>query len=724
MDIDGVSARSTTAAVPPGVLLALMDDLLQYDLATSPHVLARLLHELHGDLPTIREVAAQLTPSQRHGLRPLPSPLPLVPPIANAFAGLQLSSDDVEILLATALSLGDDLETLERFAERKAAEIMRTAAGEHLSIHAGRCRLRDPRLGIWLRETTAPTVQIAVHARLSTIARRAGDGVAADWHWARSSLRGVPATAAELTRIARELSEAGEADRALLLAAEAAAHAIGPDRDEARLVAGMAALGAGFAAEADDWLSGIFPDGAERYRLQALGGLLVSRAHLHGRVPELSPASLHPRSDLEEDWYSWTRAAAFGAVLCAERGDRRGLRGWLEALREGCARTGAEEQLRDPVVALCWLLTGEETSELRAGSGPFTGDILVAMRAALAGDVDEGLRMIAPGRGLDATVDPFVAGFENSPVVASYRAVTETLLLVWRGDLGHARRRLIEAASAMPITIPFDGLGVLLARRLDLAVHGRLTAFARSLLAAVPHGRQEDHLLDRSIEAHLAGDFAESARLHGLWRDRGAPTSTLDVLGFDEVAVAPAERSARRAPEPPEERMTRALLERAAALDARAGELEQIEADARSLRSPFARGRIEAALGRRLAVRGEPAAARAHLLTACSLFEEAGADAWATSIRRRLQKLGPVGGEGGHDELLDACRRAWEALLTARELEVAMLVVGGTRNREIAEALSVSVRTVEVHVGRLLGKFGLRTRGELIALAHRTGRHA
>lgn len=723
MDIDGVRARSARGDLPPGMLLALMEDLLQYDLPTAPHVLSRMFHELHGDLPTIREVVAQLTPSQRQGLRPLPSPLPLVPPIANDYAHLSLTAGDVEILLAAALSLHDDLESIVGFADLPASDILRTAAGAHLVIHAGRCRLRDPRLGIWLRETIPPAVQIGVHARLSGVTRRAGDDVAADWHWARSSLRGVPATAAELTRIARELSEAGEPDRALLLAAEATAHAVGADRDEARLVAGMAAMGAGFAAEAADWLGGVFPDGAERYRLQALGGLLVARTHLQGAVPELDPAALRPSSDDLEDWYSWARAAAFGAVLSAERHDRRSVRSWLEALREGCVRTGAEEQLRDPVVALCWLLLGEDESELRPGNGPLTGDILAAMRAALGGDVEEGLRQLATGRGV-GEVDAFVAGFEQSPVVSAYRAVTQTLLLVWRGDIGAARRALIEAASTVPVALPFGGLGVLLARRLDLAVCGRLTAFALSLMSALPGGRQDDQLLDRSIEAHLAGAFEESARLHGLWRDRGSPAAALDVLGLEEFVTPADHEAARSGPQPPEERKARALIVRAGEVEAwRAGELGAIAAETRTLRSPFARARVETMLGRRHAIRGDRAAARTHLLTARSLFEDAGADAWAASVERRLERLGPSVGESGQGDLLDACRRAWALVLTARELEVAMLVVGGTKNRDIAAALKVSVRTVEVHVGRLFGKFAVSSRGELTALAHRTGQH-
>jgi DNA-binding CsgD family transcriptional regulator len=51
--------------------------------------------------------------------------------------------------------------------------------------------------------------------------------------------------------------------------------------------------------------------------------------------------------------------------------------------------------------------------------------------------------------------------------------------------------------------------------------------------------------------------------------------------------------------------------------------------------------------------------------------------------------------------------------LSPREREVAVLIVGGLSNRQIAESLVISERTVENHVSSILGKLGLDTRGQV-----------
>jgi two-component system response regulator NreC len=55
--------------------------------------------------------------------------------------------------------------------------------------------------------------------------------------------------------------------------------------------------------------------------------------------------------------------------------------------------------------------------------------------------------------------------------------------------------------------------------------------------------------------------------------------------------------------------------------------------------------------------------------------------------------------------------------LTPREVEVLKLLIQGYINREIAEELCISVRTVEGHRANLMAKLGLRNRAQLVSFA-------
>lgn len=71
---------------------------------------------------------------------------------------------------------------------------------------------------------------------------------------------------------------------------------------------------------------------------------------------------------------------------------------------------------------------------------------------------------------------------------------------------------------------------------------------------------------------------------------------------------------------------------------------------------------------------------------------------------------------------LDALRQRQEvarrlAELTPREREVMALVVAGRHNREIAAALGISVRTVEVHKARMMAKLGAEGIPQLVRIS-------
>lgn len=60
-------------------------------------------------------------------------------------------------------------------------------------------------------------------------------------------------------------------------------------------------------------------------------------------------------------------------------------------------------------------------------------------------------------------------------------------------------------------------------------------------------------------------------------------------------------------------------------------------------------------------------------------------------------------------------------LLTTREREVLQWIAEGKTNKEIAQALSLSVYTVEAHRGRIMEKLNLHSTGELVRFAVRNG---
>lgn len=104
------------------------------------------------------------------------------------------------------------------------------------------------------------------------------------------------------------------------------------------------------------------------------------------------------------------------------------------------------------------------------------------------------------------------------------------------------------------------------------------------------------------------------------------------------------------------------------------------------------------------------------LLEAVGTLDELGADPLARTVRSRLRARGIA-----PPRRPAAATRNNPAGLTARQLEVALLLVDGLTNAEIAAHLVMSVRTVDSHVAAVLDKLGVRTRRQAAVRAAELG---
>lgn len=106
------------------------------------------------------------------------------------------------------------------------------------------------------------------------------------------------------------------------------------------------------------------------------------------------------------------------------------------------------------------------------------------------------------------------------------------------------------------------------------------------------------------------------------------------------------------------------------------------------------------------------------LLETLSGFESRGLARGADAVRALLRGAGlPIPRRG---QAVPGLPAGWRAAgVTAREAEVLALLAEGLTNRQIAERVFLSSRTVERHLANAGAKLGTRTRSELVALAAR-----
>ncbi|MEA2407626.1 MAG: hypothetical protein QOE69_1745 [Thermoleophilaceae bacterium] len=195
---------------------------------------------------------------------------------------------------------------------------------------------------------------------------------------------------------------------------------------------------------------------------------------------------------------------------------------------------------------------------------------------------------------------------------------------------------------------------------------------------------------------------------------RSVASVALAQLGEEERALEMAREELRLAEQLGTPRAV-GIAQRAVALAGPADERQQmLEAAVATLEQGPARlelARVICELGAELRRRGERTAARDALRRAYSLASECGATRLANRARDELARSGA--------RLIREPASGVDAL-TPSEIRVAELAAEGLTNREVAQALFVSEKTVETHLGRVYRKLDIKSRHALpAALADR-----
>ncbi|MER7101338.1 LuxR C-terminal-related transcriptional regulator [Streptomyces humidus] len=279
---------------------------------------------------------------------------------------------------------------------------------------------------------------------------------------------------------------------------------------------------------------------------------------------------------------------------------------------------------------------------------------------------------------------------DDSPAVMS--AVVFAYVLAQRGTIAAAAAVLSQAGGAdlrrLTYVHPLYWWATAAVRRAHGDLRGALTALRAGGRALGPQHAEPPLVLPWWLET--AGLLTELGRTAEA-RQLAARNGTL-------VARPDTPRSAGLT-----------LLARGLATPGRAGHRLLDDACARLAESParLLRARAEYALGAALLDAGDPLAARPRLRTALDLMIGCGAGNAATGIRVRLAEA------GGRPRQL-SCRP--DDALTARERRVAALAMAGRSNREIAETLYITRRTVELHLTHAYQKLGVSGRDDLVGV--------
>lgn len=267
--------------------------------------------------------------------------------------------------------------------------------------------------------------------------------------------------------------------------------------------------------------------------------------------------------------------------------------------------------------------------------------------------------------------------------------VFDALVRAHRGELetaeGVASQSLVESERSGYVSDIFECLEVLgVVELLRGNANGALEHLGKAWEVLVRAGAGEPtkgRFVPDLIEAHVQlGNLEEADRLIAWLEERGR---FLDR----PRALATAARCRGQ------------LLMASGALDQAIASLEDALVEHERLPDPFELGRTLLVLGGARRRAKQKRGSRDDLERALDIFERLRARPWVDRARAELASIGG--------------RPAATGALTPMEERVAVLAAAGSTNREIANALFVSTRTVAGHLSHAYAKLGVRSRREL-----------
>ncbi|WP_432519095.1 ATP-binding protein [Kineococcus sp. SYSU DK006] len=634
---------------------------------------------------------------------------------------LQLAAAGEDLQLAELLSAADALGLPRHQLDPAERAGLLTVVDE-------RVRFRHPLLRSAVHGASSSADRLAAHRALASAVR---DPARAAWHRAAATLGHDEAVAAEVERAGTRAAERGarvEAAAALRRAAE-----LTPDtsRRAARLIAAAQyARQAGAAVEADAALqaaAGLVDAPQERYQIAHLRSMLaiatgdasVRTEDYLQEVVLLEGQLAGPSGSAEpEQRIRLLTSAAFHVVnQVSTPSERRAVHDRLAAVDAGFPHPVqqialavidplAHPQVRAQLPQL--LVTFAESPQMLLALGQaaerlqeLTSARTAWLRAAEAfhrqgspGDECQALNALASVRVVLGQLSEGLADAETAyrsslalglPMVAAGAAAAACRALALSGRVEDAREVLARAREAgVGDVVPQVPAGV---------------SWAAGLIALQEH-RYGDALADLLevaafplFAAWAVADLAEAAA------GAGDPAKARPLLErVDAAAVLLGSEHLRSLAH-----RSRALLAGAEAAEEHF--LAALEVGARA-GSPLELARTQLLHGQWLRRTRRPVDARTSLAAALNGFERVGARALADLAAQELRAAGGTGRAG-------TAPTALSSPLTAQELQVARLAAAGMSNKEIADQLYLSHRTVGAHLYRAFPKLGITSRARL-----------